>query len=102
MRERLADGIRRLRFKHSIDPRPCTHVAAAEHASPVSETCASCDAHGIKPVKLRICLTCGTVGCCDSSPVWAAAARLFRRDVRRDTSEADEVGRGVAKRMVPT
>lgn len=76
MRERLADAIRRVRFQHSIDARPCTHAAAAGHVSPQSGTCASCAAHGIKPVKLRSCLTCGSVGCCDSSPERHARAHF--------------------------
>ena len=68
MRERLADGIRRVRFQQSIETRPCTHLASGAHASPQQGTCAFCDASGVKPVKLRSCLTCGSVGCCDSSP----------------------------------
>ncbi|MDO5627701.1 MAG: cation:proton antiporter [Mobilicoccus sp.] len=48
--------------------------ACAElHAHPATPTppdvaCAGCDADGVTPVALRRCLTCGHVGCCDSSP----------------------------------
>ncbi|YAL82564.1 Na+/H+ antiporter [Dermacoccaceae bacterium W4C1] len=31
------------------------------------ETCAECVRDGTNPVALRLCLTCGNVGCCDSS-----------------------------------
>lgn len=76
MRERLADRIRRLRFQGSIGTRPCPHADTGEQADPLSETCRSCDAHGVTPTKLRSCLTCGTVGCCDSSPERHARAHF--------------------------
>ena len=46
----------------------CTHLDQIdENVEPQSETCEACkQAH--KPyVSLRICLTCGHVGCCDDS-----------------------------------
>lgn len=30
--------------------------------------CLDCEREGTRPVHLRLCLTCGNVGCCDSSP----------------------------------
>jgi uncharacterized UBP type Zn finger protein len=35
---------------------------------PSSKTCKECEALGQRPVELRICLICGNVACCDSSP----------------------------------
>ncbi|MEK2475071.1 MULTISPECIES: UBP-type zinc finger domain-containing protein [Streptomyces] len=48
----------------------CTHVPEFPRAEPVplSETCLECLAVGSHPVQLRLCLQCGHVGCCDSSP----------------------------------
>ncbi|WP_040160743.1 Na+/H+ antiporter [Nigerium massiliense] len=48
---------------------PCEHLADA-HAVVVPLTpgiCAECQAEGLTPVHLRLCLECGHVGCCDSS-----------------------------------
>lgn len=68
MRGRFADTVRRIAFHGSLDARACGHVA--EHGVPVpaSATCQGCGPDGHGAVKLRMCLTCGTVGCCDSSP----------------------------------
>jgi len=44
-------------------------IEATQHSrpEPSSTTCDECLAEGTEPVHLRICLTCGHVGCCDSS-----------------------------------
>ena len=48
----------------------CEHLSAAPSvqvpASPWS--CPECEREGLKSVHLRLCLTCGNVGCCSSSP----------------------------------
>ena len=46
----------------------CDHLALAGAASPGSDGCAECLAAGTGWVHLRVCATCGHVGCCDSSP----------------------------------
>lgn len=48
----------------------CSHVLDLPHPEPAArtETCPECLAAGSHPVQLRLCLTCGHVGCCDSSP----------------------------------
>ncbi|MFF7313194.1 MULTISPECIES: UBP-type zinc finger domain-containing protein [unclassified Streptomyces] len=50
--------------------KQCTHADALPHPEPgpLSETCPECLAEGMDPVQLRLCLSCGHVGCCDSSP----------------------------------
>ncbi|MFJ7074837.1 UBP-type zinc finger domain-containing protein [Streptomyces sp. NPDC098781] len=50
--------------------KQCTHADALPHPEPgpLNETCPTCLAEGWHPVQLRLCLTCGHVGCCDSSP----------------------------------
>lgn len=45
----------------------CPHVPPDPHA-PRAEGCEECLATGARWVHLRLCLTCGHVGCCDSSP----------------------------------
>ncbi|MFJ6862933.1 UBP-type zinc finger domain-containing protein [Streptomyces termitum] len=47
----------------------CPHVAEMPRPEPVPlhATCPECLAEGTNPVQLRLCLSCGHVGCCDSS-----------------------------------
>jgi monovalent cation/hydrogen antiporter len=45
----------------------CSHLQTVEAAAPVTPQCLSCLAEGLRSVALRMCLACGTVGCCDSS-----------------------------------
>jgi CPA1 family monovalent cation:H+ antiporter len=53
----------------------CEHLQQAPaDATPLSERCAGCDAQGTSWIDLRLCLACGEVGCCDSSP-WQHAAK---------------------------
>ncbi|WP_405938766.1 UBP-type zinc finger domain-containing protein [Streptomyces sp. NBC_00726] len=48
----------------------CPHVPDLPRPEPAAlgETCPECLAAGTHPVQLRLCLSCGHVGCCDSSP----------------------------------
>ena len=47
----------------------CTHVRFMRPVRPSSWGCEDCLASGRRDwVHLRYCLTCGHVGCCDSSP----------------------------------
>jgi len=54
----------------------CSHTSdlSAAEPEPLSKTCEECLAIGQHPVQLRLCLGCGHVGCCDSSPSRHAAA----------------------------
>ena len=46
----------------------CPHMAAVDHNTrPKTKGCAECLAMGDTWVHLRLCLSCGHVGCCDSS-----------------------------------
>jgi Zn-finger in ubiquitin-hydrolases and other protein len=54
----------------AIDP----HVAAIRQVSPRTNGCEECLQLGTPWVHLRLCLTCGHVGCCDSSPMRHARA----------------------------
>jgi len=56
----------------------CDHLAAApvDVAPTTPEGCAECLQLGERWVHLRLCLTCGHVGCCDSSPNRHATAHF--------------------------
>ncbi len=58
--------------------RSCDHLDDAPHDIDANGpgTCLDCEREGTRPVHLRICLTCGNVGCCDSS-VGRHATRHF-------------------------
>jgi uncharacterized UBP type Zn finger protein len=45
----------------------CTHIEHIKPAKPKSKGCEECLKTGDTWVHLRLCLTCGHVGCCDSS-----------------------------------
>jgi hypothetical protein len=45
----------------------CPHVERIRPVKPNTEGCEECLAAGDRWVHLRLCLTCGHVGCCDSS-----------------------------------
>jgi uncharacterized UBP type Zn finger protein len=53
-------------------PGPCEHLeSAAERpkgVTPSGPGCEECLASGDEWVHLRLCLSCGHVGCCDQSP----------------------------------
>ena len=46
----------------------CTHTDQVADVTPGSEGCEDCLRMGGRWVHLRVCLSCGHVGCCDSSP----------------------------------
>lgn len=48
--------------------QPCAHIDQAEDVKPSGNGCVECLATGDRWVHLRLCETCGHVGCCDSSP----------------------------------
>jgi uncharacterized UBP type Zn finger protein len=51
------------------DDVSCTHLAALQPVTPrTPEGCEECLKIGGTWVHLRLCMTCGHVGCCDNSP----------------------------------
>ncbi len=54
----------------------CRHVAGIAPVPPRAEGCEECLKIGARWVHLRLCLTCGHVGCCDSSPGKHASAHF--------------------------
>jgi uncharacterized UBP type Zn finger protein len=50
-----------------MPPDSDPHLSAAHHVEPTGSGCQECLRLGMRWVHLRVCLTCGHVGCCDSS-----------------------------------
>jgi hypothetical protein len=46
----------------------CSHAKVSEAPPPRSDGCEECLLIGSEWVHLRLCIACGHVGCCDSSP----------------------------------
>lgn len=46
----------------------CRHTDQIADVEPSGAGCQECLAAGARWVSLRMCLSCGHVGCCDSSP----------------------------------
>ena len=73
--------MRRIRRAPAPLPAPgCDHLSAALGSpgpDPASDGCAECHTAGESNWShLRMCLTCGHVGCCDSSPLQHATAHF--------------------------
>jgi uncharacterized UBP type Zn finger protein len=45
----------------------CTHLDLIQNVTPAARGCVDCLKTGDRWVHLRLCLTCGYVGCCDQS-----------------------------------
>jgi monovalent cation/hydrogen antiporter len=60
----------------------CQHSAAlgADPEPKTPDGCAECLAAGMRWVHLRLCLSCGHVGCCDSSPGKHATAHWHQTE----------------------
>jgi Zn-finger in ubiquitin-hydrolases and other protein len=54
----------------------CEHVNSLQPAPPRAAGCEECLRMGMSWVHLRLCLTCGHVGCCDGSPGQHATRHL--------------------------
>lgn len=56
----------------------CTHLDQIEEVTPKTSGCEECLKSGDTWVHLRMCMTCGHVGCCDSSKNKHATAHFKR------------------------
>ncbi|HEX2332100.1 MAG TPA: TerC/Alx family metal homeostasis membrane protein [Burkholderiales bacterium] len=76
----LASVIASLLFPKREEAAPvkpaCTHLNQVADAAPKTDGCEECLQQGERWVHLRLCLTCGHVGCCDSSPNKHATAHF--------------------------
>jgi uncharacterized UBP type Zn finger protein len=61
---------------NQLGSRLCTHASATGDVEPSAEGCEECLKIGARWVHLRICMTCGKVGCCDNSPNRHATAHF--------------------------
>lgn len=55
----------------------CSHLEAVADVTPASDGCEDCLKIGSTWVNLRLCMSCGHVGCCDSSPNRHATAHFL-------------------------
>lgn len=70
----------------------CNHVQTLPDVDPTPVTpqgCEECLAEGYRWVHLRLCLSCGHVGCCDSSPM------------RHATAHSNKVGHPIVRSFEP-
>jgi uncharacterized UBP type Zn finger protein len=75
---RLEDAPLAARHWSSKVVERCDHMQAVQPVTPSGEGCEECLAMGADWVHLRLCLTCGHVGCCDSSR-YKHATKHFHR-----------------------
>jgi uncharacterized UBP type Zn finger protein len=54
----------------------CSHLDQVADVTPSSEGCEDCLRIGGRWVHLRLCMSCGHVGCCDNSPNRHATAHF--------------------------
>jgi monovalent cation:H+ antiporter-2, CPA2 family len=65
-------------FKPAVNKSVCSHLNQVRTVVPSARGCEECLALGDTWVHLRLCLTCGHVGCCDSSPNKHATAHFAK------------------------
>jgi len=58
----------------------CTHIEDIRDVAPSGDGCVECLQSGSAWIHLRRCVTCGHVGCCDSSPKRHATAHNASSD----------------------
>ena len=67
----------------------CSHLDLIRDVSPSATGCEDCLRIGSWWVHLRMCMTCGHVGCCDSSPN------------RHATAHANSTGHPIVRSLEP-
>jgi uncharacterized UBP type Zn finger protein len=65
--QRIQDLVRRVAWSRRLRPQPCTHLDQVHEVVPSTQGCEDCLRIGAPWVHLRLCLSCGHVGCCDNS-----------------------------------
>lgn len=70
--------------------KSCEHLTEGPAPDPKSHVCEACIEAGQAAVELRICRTCGHVGCCDSTPGQHATAHY--RETGHATMQSFEPG----------
>tara|TARA_R110000868_G_scaffold259361_12_gene517482 strand:+ start:1474 stop:1731 length:258 start_codon:yes stop_codon:yes gene_type:complete len=59
---------------------PCDHLTLIEITEPSAQECETCIQQGDTWVHLRMCMTCGYIGCCDSSKNKHARKHYLRNE----------------------
>jgi hypothetical protein len=73
----LVQGWRRRQLRYRIAmSESCTHLGGIRDVAPSADGCEECLKTGDWWVHLRLCRTCGHVGCCDDSPNRHATAHF--------------------------
>jgi CPA2 family monovalent cation:H+ antiporter-2 len=78
-RRTVVDVDRVVSFTAATD-EACVHAGVARPVLPSSSGCLECSRTGDAWVHLRLCTSCGHVGCCDSSPNRHAASHALQED----------------------
>lgn len=76
VRRFFTDEMRRVVFQRSFAHRRCTHLTDVPAAPKPPLACPACERDASRWVHMRMCVTCGSVGCCDSSPGLHALAHF--------------------------
>lgn len=63
----VLDAVRRVKAGELKRPTSCIHVDQIQEVEPRTMGCEDCLKSGSTWVHLRVCMTCGYVGCCNSS-----------------------------------
>ena len=61
------------------EPDSCSHLDQVAEVAPSGNGCEDCLRIGAHWVHLRMCLSCGNIGCCDSSPNRHATAHFHEQ-----------------------
>lgn len=64
---RPQDILFRILFTRSLREKPCSHLHMIQEVEPSSDVCEKCVALGDTWPALRMCMTCGYVGCCEEA-----------------------------------
>ncbi len=95
--ERVSAQVSQDRESDLVTPHPvartaCTHLAELEAIPPPNtpDGCEECLRDGTDWVHLRLCMSCGHVGCCDSSP--RRHAEAHNREVEHPVIRSFETG----------
>jgi uncharacterized UBP type Zn finger protein len=64
---RIATLIQDASERGLLNTKGCVHISTIQDVAPTADGCEDCLKIGDEWVHLRLCLTCGHVGCCDDS-----------------------------------
>ncbi len=63
----IAAKINEMNANGQLNAQGCSHIDQIQDVTPSADGCEKCLQIGDTWVKLRLCLTCGHVGCCNDS-----------------------------------